>query len=129
MSLRLVQVAGSCWSWLTRTTKGVWNKVAAMTSSLITRARVKAQQAREQIVRSARRSWMLLSVLLTLARRFRWQLAVATTVGFAIGFVCYVGGREVASAVCGFAGFVGSLASDAFAKVRRLLRFRLANES
>jgi hypothetical protein len=99
----------------------------AITSWILTAAGAKARQVSEQVVRTARKGWMLLTVLTTLANRFRWQLAVATGVGVLVGVVCYLAGREVASAVCGFAGFVGSLLSNAAAKVQRLFPFRFAS--
>jgi hypothetical protein len=129
MSMRLVQTASSCWSWVTKSAKVIWKKAAALAGSLIATVSVKSQQVREQIVRTTRKGWMLLSALTTLASRFRWQIVIATGIGVLVGVVCYLGGREIASAVCGFAGFVGSLASDAVAKVRRLLRFPLASDS
>jgi hypothetical protein len=45
---------------------------------------------------------------------------VAVGVGVLVGVVCYVGGREIASLGCGLAGFMGSLATDAVDRVRRM---------
>jgi hypothetical protein len=129
MSMRAVKAASSCWSWLTKIAKGTWTKMKAVTTRIVTAAGAKARQLSEQVVHNARKGWMLLSVLSTLAKRFRWQLAIATGIGVVVGVVCYLGGREVASAVCAFAGFVGSLASDAAAKVRRWLPFAVASDS
>jgi hypothetical protein len=64
---------------------------------------------------------MLMMALAALARRFRTQLLVAVGIGVLVGVVCYFAGREVASLGCGLAGFVGSMASDAVTRLRRVL--------
>jgi hypothetical protein len=123
----------SCWAWVVGTAKGIWRKIVAITctvgdrlkakgGSLVAAAGVKARQAGKEIARRARSGWMLVAALAALAKRFRTQLLVAAGIGLLIGFVCYFAGREVASAGCGLAGFVGSLASGAVNRLRRMLR-------
>jgi hypothetical protein len=58
--------------------------------------------------------------LAALAKRFCLQLGVAVGVGVLLGAVCYVGGREIASMGCGLAGLVGTMATDAVERVRRM---------
>src|SRR5262245_29708995 len=64
--IHLREKAASCWSWIVRAAKGTWtkivavaavasNKVKGMSSSLVTVANSKLQQARKEIVRSIRR--------------------------------------------------------------------------
>jgi hypothetical protein len=132
--IHLREKAGSCWSWIVRAAKSTWtkivmvgNKVKDMGSSLVKVASTKVQQARKEIVRSIRRSWMLMNALATLAKRFRKQLVVAVGVGVLVGVVCYFAGREIASIGCGLSGFVGTLASGVVSRVRRMLPFLIGS--
>jgi hypothetical protein len=135
-TIRLVR---SCWAWVVGTAKGIWNKIVAVTvaagdrlkekgGSLVAAAGVKARQAGKEIARRARGGWMLMAALAALAKRFRWQLLVALGIGVLVGAVCYFAGREVASLGCGLAGFVGSLASDAMTRLRRMLPWPVGSE-
>jgi hypothetical protein len=130
--IRLAIKARSCWRWLVSSARSAWSKVMSGTSAylgkvktttqpLIATATAKAQQAREQVVRKAKTGWMLATALAALAGRYRKQLALAIGVGILVGVACYLGGREIASIGCGLAGFIGSLASDAWSRLRRLL--------
>ena len=56
------------------------------------------------------------------------QLLAAVGVGVLVGLACYMGGRELASVVCGVAGFVGSLATAAVNRLRKMLPFIMACE-
>ena len=132
--IQLREKAGSCWSWIIRAAKGTWtkivmasNKVKEMGSSLVRVASTKVQQARKEIVRSIRKGWMLMTVLAALAKRFRRQLLLAVGVGVLVGVVCYFAGREIASIGCGLAGFLGSLATGATNRLRRMLPFLLGS--
>jgi hypothetical protein len=140
ITVRLGRMARSCWTWLADTAKGAWRKLVAVTvatasgvkrvaCSMVTTASSKINQAREQAMRGVRIGWMLTCALAALAKRFRKQVAVAAGIGVLVGVVSYVGGREVASAGCGLAGFVGTLAKDAVARVRRSMPFRLDSDS
>jgi hypothetical protein len=129
--IRLAIKARSCWSWLVSSARSAWSKVMSGTTAylgkvkttqpFVATATAKAQQVRAQVVRKAKTGWMLATALATLAKRYRKQVAVAIGVGILVGVACYVGGREVASVGCGLAGFVSSLASDAWRRLRRLL--------
>jgi hypothetical protein len=77
----------------------------------------------------SRRVWRGGYLILSLAARFRTPLLVPLVVGVLTGAVCYVGGREIASVGCGVAGFVGSLATGAANRFRRLLPFVVGDES
>jgi hypothetical protein len=118
--VRLAAKARSCWSWLKGTVKGACSKVKQMVSSLATATSTRVQQARQQVVQRAKTCWMWTVALTALAKRFRLQLGVAAGVGVLAGVVCYMGGREIASLGCGLAGFMGSLATDAVDRVRRM---------
>jgi hypothetical protein len=132
--IHLREKAHSCWSWIIRAAKGTWtkivlasNKVKRMGNSLVTVANSKLQQGRKEIVRSIRRGWMLMTVLAALAKRFRRQLVVAVGVGMLVGVICYFAGREIASIGCGLAGFLGSLATGAVNRLRRMLPFLIGS--
>ena len=132
--IHLREKARSCWSWLVRAAKGTWtkivmvgNKLKGIGSSLVKVASTKVQQARKEIVRSVQRGWMLMTALVALAKRFRTQLLLAVGVGVMVGVVCYFAGREIASIGCGFAGFVGTLASEVVSRVRRMLPFLIGS--
>jgi hypothetical protein len=127
-----VRIVRSCWAWVVGTAKGIWKKIVAVTMAageklkakggpLVATAGVKLRQARKEIVQRARSGWMLMAALAALAKRFRTQLLVALGIGVLVGVVCYFAGREVASLGCGLAGFVGSLASGAVSRLRRIL--------
>jgi hypothetical protein len=129
-TIRLIR---SCWTWVVNTAKGLWNKILAVTvaagdrlkekgGSLVAAAGAKARQAGKEIARRARGGWMLVAALAALAKQFRTQLLVAVGIGVLVCAVCYFAGREVASLGCGLAGFVGSLASGAVSRLRRMLR-------
>jgi hypothetical protein len=128
-TIRLVR---SCWAWIVGTAKGIWKKIVAVTAaagdklkvqggSLVAAAGVKARQVGKEVARRARGGWMLMMALAALAKRFRTHLLVALGIGVLVGAVCYFAGREVASLGCGLAGFVGSLASGAVNRLRRML--------
>jgi hypothetical protein len=128
--------ARRCWNWLTdawHTAKAVvrlaGSKALEAASRCLIAGRAKLHEVREQLGRKARTGWMLAIALAALARRFRKQLLVALGVGVLVGVVFYLGGREVASLGCGLAGFVGSLATGAVNRLRRMLPFLLASES
>jgi hypothetical protein len=91
-----------------------------MVSSLSAVAGAKVQKARQHVVQRAKTCWMWTVALAALAKRLRLQLGVAVGVGMLVGAVCYLGGREIASLGCGLAGFLGSLATDAVDRVRRM---------
>jgi hypothetical protein len=118
--VRLAAKARSCWSWLKSTVKGAWSKVKTVASSLATAASTKLHQAGKQIRQRAKTCWMWTVAIASLAKRFRLQLGVAVGMGLLVGAVCYVAGREIASLGCGLAGFVGSLATDAVDRIRRM---------
>jgi hypothetical protein len=120
LMVRLAAKARSCWSWLKSTMKGACSKVKQMVSSLAAVVGAKVQKARQQVVQRAKTCWMWTVALTALAKRFRLQLGVAVGIGVLVGVVCYLGGREIASLGCGLAGFVGSLATDAVDRVRRM---------
>jgi hypothetical protein len=130
-TLRLVR---SCWTWVVNTAKDIWAKIVAVAYTagdrlkvqggpLVAAAGAKARQAGKEIARRARGGWMLMMALAALAKRFRTQLLVAVGIGVLVGAVCYFAGREVASVGCGLAGFMGSLASGAMTRLRRILPF------
>jgi hypothetical protein len=130
-TLRLVR---TCWAWVVNTAKGIWRRIVAITvvtgdklkekgGLLVAAAGVKTRQAGKEIARRAQGGWMLMAALAALAKRFRTQLLVAAGIGVLVGAVCYFAGREVASLGCGLAGFVGSLASGAVSRLRRMLPF------
>ena len=123
--VRLAEKARSCWSWLAGTAKAVWSKVIATATA----AGDKVRQAPQRVVRCARTGWMLMTTLASLAKRFRTQLLVALAVGVLVGVVCYVAGREVASAVCGLAAFAGSLAAEVGSRLRELLPLLAGGDS
>ena len=132
--IHLREKARSCWSWIIRAAKGTWtkivmvsNKVKRMGSSLVKVASTKVQHAQKEIVRSIRRGWMLMITIAALAKRFRKQLVVAVGVGVLVGIVCYFAGREIASVGCGLAGFLGSLATGAVNRLRRMLPFLIGS--
>jgi hypothetical protein len=79
------------------------------------------QHACHQAVVLASHGWMLLFAALCLANAFRRPLLVALGVGLVIGLGSYLAGPVAASAVCGVAGFAGSLAASALHGLRRLL--------
>jgi hypothetical protein len=120
LMVRLAAKARSCWSWLKSTMKGACSKVKQMVSSLSTVTAAKVEQARQQVVQRAKMCWMWTVALAALVKRFRVQLLVAVGIGLLVGVACYMGGREIASFGCGLAGFVGSLATDAVDRVRRM---------
>jgi hypothetical protein len=120
LMVRLAAKARSCWSWLKSTVKGACSQLKQMVSSLATAASTKVQKARQQVVHRAKMCWMWTVALAVLAKRFRFQLGMAVSIGILVGVVCYLGGREIASLGCGLAGFVGSLATDAVDRVRRM---------
>jgi hypothetical protein len=136
--IHLREKARSCWSCIVHAAKGTWtkivgvatvsgNKVKGMGSSLVTVASTKVRQARKEIVRSIRKGWMLMTALAMLAKRFRTQLVVAVGVGVLVGVVCYFAGREIASIGCGLSGFLGSLATGAVNRLRRMLPFLIGS--
>jgi hypothetical protein len=132
----LAGAARRCWGWLTNawhTAKAVartaGSKAMEVMHHTVAKVRVKVQEVREQVRSKARAGWMLAIALAALARQFRKQVLVALGVGVLVGVVCYLGGREVASIGCGLAGFVGSLATGAVNRLRRMLPFLLASES
>jgi hypothetical protein len=86
----------------------------------VTTASNKVHQAGKQITQRAKTCWMWMVALAALAKRFRLQLTMALGVGVLVTVVCYLGGREIASLGCGVAGFMGSLATDAVNRVRRM---------
>jgi hypothetical protein len=129
---RLAEKARSCWNWLAGAAKGIWGKVVATATaagdkvqakvgSLVTEATAKVCQAPQQVIKCVRTGGMLMTTLASLAKRFRTQLLVALAVGVLVGVVCYLAGREVASVVCGVAGFIGSLAAEVVSRLRKLL--------
>jgi hypothetical protein len=118
--IRLATKVRSCWSWLKSTAKGACSRVKQMVSSLSAIAGGKVQKASQHVVQQAKMCWMWTIALAALAKRFRLQLLVAVGIGVLVGAVCYMGGREIASFGCGLAGFVGSLATDAVDRVRRM---------
>jgi hypothetical protein len=132
----LADVARRCWNWLT----GAWDtakavarlagsKAMEVASRCLVAGRAKLQEVREHARSKARSGWMLAIALAALAKRFRKQLLVALGVGVLVGVVCYLSGREVASIGCGLAGFVGSLATGAVNRLRRMLPFLVASGS
>jgi hypothetical protein len=118
--VRLAAKVRTAWSWLKSTVKGAWSKVKTVTSSLATAASTKLHQAGKQIRQRAKTCWMWTVAIAALAKRFRTHLLVAAGIGLLVGAVFYLGGREIASFGCGLAGFVGSLATDAVDRVRRM---------
>jgi hypothetical protein len=120
LMVRLAAKARSCWSWLKSTVKGACSRLKEMVSSLATATSTRVHQVGKQITQRAKTCWMWTVALAALAKRFRLQLGVAVGVGLLVGVVCYLGGREIASLGCGLAGFVGSLATDAVDRVRRM---------
>jgi hypothetical protein len=140
LMVRLARKARSCWAWLVSSAKATVSTMVAMArtlpakvrtaeSSLATTARTKVRQAGKQAVQAARSGWMLAVALAALARRFRTHLIVAVGIGLLVGGVCYLGGREVASFGCGLAGFVASLASRAWSRLRQHLPQLMASEA
>jgi hypothetical protein len=130
-----IRIVRSCWAWVVGTAKGIWAKIVAAGDwlkdkggSLVAAAGVKARQAGKEIARRARGGWMLMMALAALAKRFRTQLLVAAGIGLLVGAVCYFAGREVASVGCGLAGFVGTLASDAMTRLRRMMPWLVGSE-
>jgi hypothetical protein len=100
-------------------------KVKETAGPFVTAAGVQVHKAREQVARCTRSGWMLATALAALAKRFRKQVAIALGVGILVGVVCYLGGREIASVGCGLAGFVASLATRAWHRLRQLLPRRV----
>jgi hypothetical protein len=130
--VRLAVKARSCWSWLVCSAKATASKMVTMARAASAKVRTverslaaatsaKVQKAREQVVRRAKTGWMLATALAAIAKRYYKQLALAIGVGILVGIACYAGGREIAAISCGLAGFVGSLASDAWSRLRRRL--------
>jgi hypothetical protein len=132
----LANTARRCWSWLTGafdTAKTVAKKAARKAMESVHRCvaagRTKLEEVRDQVSKKARTGWMLAVALAAVAKRFRKQLLVALVVGVLVGVACYFSGREIASVGCGLAGFVGSLATAAVSRLRRMLPFLLASSS
>ena len=117
----LTLVAGG-WTKLVSLAKQAWNSLKGTTTPAIEAASATAKDIAcgtsqtvatigQQIAKTARRGWMLATVLATLAKQYRVHLAASLAVGAVIGLACWLGGREVASVGCGLSGFAGSLAT------------------
>jgi hypothetical protein len=148
---RLVDKTRRCWNWIVSAAQRTSNRIVAVTQaigakfvngtrtlganvnetvrSVIAAVSVKVQQAHKQIVCRVRAGWMLTLALVALTRRFRSQLVVALGVGMIVAITCYLAGREIASTVCGLAGFAGALATSALNRLRRVLPFLAGSDS
>ncbi|MBX9680367.1 MAG: hypothetical protein K2X38_16535 [Gemmataceae bacterium] len=127
---RSAPVAGSVlalvqggWTKLVALAKQAWNSIKGTTTPALEAASAAAKDIAsgtsrtvatigQQIVKMARRGWMLATVLAAMAKQYRLQLATSLAVGAVIGLACWLlGGREIASVGCGLSGFAGSLAT------------------
>jgi len=110
---KLIALAKRTWASLKGSATPAVSAATTATKDVVSATSQTVTRIGERIARTARRGWMLATVLAALAKQYRVHLATSLAVGAVIGLACWLGGREVASVGCGLSGFAGSLATRA----------------
>ena len=103
--------AQSCWKSTQSVLSGLWSAAQTLARQALVAGQCASQRAQRRLTNIGRWIWWSAVDASRFFRQVRRSLVVALGVGVMVGVGCFVAGPMVASAVSGFAGFVGSLAT------------------
>ncbi len=103
--------AQSCWKSTQSVVSGLWSAAQALMGEALVAGQSVTRRVQRRLTNIGR--WICWGAVdaSRFFRQVRRLLAVALGIGVVVGVGCFVAGPIVASAVSGFAGFVGSLAT------------------
>jgi hypothetical protein len=103
--------AQSCWKSMQSVVSGLWSAGQALLIQALVTGQKVTRRVQRRLTNLVRWIWWSAVDASRFFRQVRRSLVVAVGVGVMVGVGCFLAGPLVASAVSGFAGFVGSLAT------------------
>jgi hypothetical protein len=103
--------ARACWKSTQSVVSGLWSAAQALMGKTLVAGRCVTRRVQRGLTNLGRWIWWAAVDASRFFRQVRRSLVVALGVGVLVAVGCFLAGPMVASAVSGFAGFVGSLAT------------------